>query len=130
MNAEIEIEIDMETNIGIGIDNYIKLVKKSTDKIGNLYKIFLKIKDIKYTCYVFVSVSNLKVTTYFLKTDATPTDFNSINIGALNGIMVFMLLDSDGTGELKTRGIDFETIEINGKKKQTGYDFLFTNFFL
>ena len=36
MNAEIE--IDMETNIGIGIDNYIELVKQSTDKIGNLYK--------------------------------------------------------------------------------------------
>jgi hypothetical protein len=108
----MNIEIDME-NI-IDVNKYIELVKQSTDKIGNLYKIFLKIKDIKYTCYVFVS--KLKATTYFLKIDATPTDFNSINSGALNGNMVFMLLDSDGTDELKTRGIDFETIEINGKK--------------
>ena len=127
MNAEIE--IDMETNIGIGIDNYIELVKQSTDKIGNLYKIFLKIKDIKYTCYVFISIKLIKAITYFLKTDATPTDFNSINIGALNGNMVFMVLESDGTGELKTRGIDFETIELNGKKNKLDTIFYLRTFF-
>jgi len=121
----MNIEIDME-NI-IDVNKYIELVKQSTDKIGNLYKIFLKIKDIKYTCYVFVS--KLKAITYFLKIDTTPTDFNSINIGALNGNMVFMLLDSDGTGELKTRDIDFETIEINGKKNKLDTIFYLRTFF-
>jgi len=121
----MNIEIDME-NI-IDVNKYIELVKQSTDKIGNLYKIFLKIKDIKYTCYVFVS--KLKAITYFLKIDTTPTDFNSINIGALNGNMVFMLLDSDGTGELKTRDIDFETIKINGKENKLDTIFYLRTFF-
>lgn len=95
----------------IGIKKYIKLVKKSLQSSPYYYKIYLQINTKRFLCEVLVTEE--ECVTYFLG----------------SGNNVFMTLRPNGKGDIKTRGIDFETIEINGKKNKLDTIFYLRTFF-
>ena len=100
------VSIDMSPGKApIGIEKYIDLVKLSLKKLGS-YKIYLEIGTKKFLCEVY--------------------DGSTFFLGSGN---VFMTLHPNGKGDIKTRGIDFETIELNGKKNKLDTIFYLRTFF-
>jgi hypothetical protein len=95
----------------IGIKKYIKLVKKSLQSSPYYHQIYLQINTKRFLCEVLVTEE--ECVTYFLG----------------SGNNVFMTLRPNGKGDIKTRGIDFETIEINGKKNKLDTIFYLRTFF-
>ena len=95
----------------IGIKKYIKLVKKSLQSSPYYYKIYLTLNTTRFLCEVLLTEE--ECVTYFLG----------------SGNNVFMTLHPNGKGDIKTRGIDFETIELYGKKNKLDTIFYLRTFF-
>lgn len=87
------------------------MVKKSLQSSPYYYKIYLQINTKRFLCEVLLTEE--ECVTYFLG----------------SGNNVFMTLHPNGKGDIKTRGIDFETIEINGKKNKLDTIFYLQTFF-
>jgi len=95
----------------IGIKKYIKLVKKSSQSSPYYYKIYLTLNITRFLCEVLLTEE--ECVTYFLG----------------SGNNVFMTLHPNGKGDIKTRGVDFETVELNGKKNKLDTIFYLRTFF-